>query len=310
MRVWRSLSEADCPGAVVTLGFFDGVHLGHQHLLQQLRNRANRANAQAVAITLWPHPRIVLGNQPERLRLIHSLDEKTRRLSQFGIDALLIIDFTLEVAALSAEAFLDNIFRHIKPQAFVIGYDHHFGSHGSGDYHLLARYAQLHAFEAVRVEAFYHQGLEVSSTLVRKCIAEADLRSAAELMGQTFGFKALVQSGKGLGRTIGCPTANLYPDSAWQLLPPHGVYFGRCILENGTPYDAVINVGTRPTVDSDGETSVEAHLLGFKGNLYGKRLRVEFTLKHRDELRFSGLEELQQAIQADIDAMHEWKRQS
>lgn len=308
MEVCRNLDHWHTPGAVLTMGFFDGVHLGHQYLLERVKREAAKRGCPAVVFTMWPHPRIVLGQEPQTFRLINDLDYKLELLDRMGIDAAVVLDFTMEQSQLEPEAFLQTIlFDKIKPQAVFIGYDHRYGHKGAGDYALLSQFAKTHGFDAFQGEAISCERHELSSTLVRTTIASGDMALAERYLGRSFLFNGSVVVGHQIGRTIGFPTANIKPRSGWQLLPGHGVYSGYCVIGDCRPevrYKAVINVGTRPTVDAEGTTSIEAHLLDFSGNLYGRKLGVAFSRKLRNELRFASIESLSEQIARDVAMVH------
>ncbi len=303
MKIYRSLEAVRLDRPAVTLGFFDGVHLGHQALLSSLQRVSAHLQAPSLLITLWPHPRIVLGHQPERLQLINTLEYKTHLLSGFPLDGLLVLNFTLALASLSAERFLEMLVRTLSPRAFLMGYDHRFGAKGQGDFALLQSFARSHGIEAYRQDALLFEGLELSSTLVRREVGDGHVEQAARLMGRPFAYCGRVVRGRAIGRTLGYPTANVVPETPWQLLPGHGVYQGICTLPDGTRHHALINVGTRPSVAPNGGLQVEAHLLDFRGDLYDATVEVEFHAKVREEIEFPSLEALQQAITRDVAAL-------
>lgn len=311
MEVCRNLDHWHTPNAALTMGFFDGVHVGHQYLLDRVKREAARQGLPAVVFTMWPHPRIVLGQEPQTFRLINDLDYKLELLDAMGIDAAVVLDFTIEQSQLEPEEFLQSIiFEKIKPAALFIGYDHHYGHKGRGDYSILAKIAQAHGIEAFQGEAISCERKEVSSTLIRSTIADGNMALAKRYLGRDFRFYGSVIPGHQIGRTIGFPTANIQPRSGWQLLPGHGVYSGYCVIGECRPevrYKAVINVGTRPTVDAEGTTSIEAHLLDFHGDLYGRQLGVAFSRKLRNELRFASIERLSEQIARDVEMVRSEK---
>lgn len=309
MEIWHSVEAVGYRDAVVTLGFFDGVHLGHQKLLGQVLSKGRELGCPTIAVTMWPHPRIVLGKDPGRLRLINSLDYKCELLGGVGLDGVVVLDFTLEVAVLSPTEFLERyLYDGLSPRHVVMGYDHHYGHRGQGDFALLATYAREHGFTASRCEAYCVDGVELSSTVVRGAIDAGDMVQARAWMGRDFGFYGRVEAGRQIGRSMGFPTANIVPLEGWQQLPGHGVYRGYCCLggmAGGAWYEALINVGTRPTVDNGGETVVEAYLLDFDGSLYGDVIQVFFVEKLRNEHRFSTLEALREQIARDVASVRD-----
>lgn len=311
MQVWHSLAEAHSPRAVTTLGFFDGLHVGHQHLLQQVRHHAAEHGAPAVAVTLWPHPRIVLGHAPHQLELINDLESKLALLAEVGLDGVVVLDFTLEMAAKSAGEFLSMICQSpLAPSAIFMGYDHRFGHGGQGDFAQLEAFAQVHRFEAYQSAPVMMDGLAVSSTLIRESIRQGQLERAMRYMDRPFAFWGTVGHGFQLGQELGFPTANIAPRGEWQLLPGHGVYEGVCQIPNHERYQAVVNVGTRPTVNSSHAVSIEAHLLGYSGDLYGANVEITFLRKLRDELKFSTLAALKAQIAHDVASVMQGGRAS
>lgn len=304
MEVWHGVDAVKRKGGILTLGFFDGVHLGHRLLIDDVRQLAAAKGCPAIGVTMWPHPRIVLGSDPGRFQLINSLEQKLDLLSLAGLDAVLILEFTLELARMLPYEFLDQVlYSPLAPAGIVMGYDHRFGHMGAGDYPLLQQFGSEKGIMTSQSRALLVEGDEVSSTMVRRAIEAGDLGRASHLLGRDFCIRGRVVPGKQIGRKLGYPTANIAPSSRWQLLPAYGVYEGYVQLpegEGGRRLRAVINVGTRPTVDCSGETSIEAFILDFQGNLYGDELPVYFVRKIRDELRFSSLEALSAQIAQDV----------
>lgn len=305
MEIYKSLDAVSLCRPVVTLGFFDGVHLGHQALLATLQRESARLQSPSLVITLWPHPRIVLGINPGGVQLINSLEQKERVLSNFSIDALLELEFTPVLAALSAEEFLQLLCDTLKPRAFLMGYDHHFGAKGRGDFELLRAFTAARGIESFRQEALHRDGAELSSTLIRGLLNDGDMEAAERLMGRPFSYRGCVVPGQAIGRTLGFPTANVKAECPWQLIPGKGVYRGECLLGDGRTYHALINVGERPTVAQGAELNVEAYLLDFAGNLYGDTVELVFHSKVRDEVKFSTREELKQAIARDVRGLRD-----
>ncbi|PID90954.1 MAG: riboflavin biosynthesis protein RibF [Bacteroidetes bacterium] len=314
MEVWHGPGEVSFQGAMVTLGFFDGVHAGHKALISGLQGMAQGEGARSVALTMWPHPRIVLGKEPGNFRLLTDLDYKLQLLEETGLDAVLILDFTLELAALGAWEFLERLYEALRPKGILMGYDHRFGHGGEGDFPLLQRFGREKGIAVRQGDALRIGEREVSSTLVRRTICQGDMERAATLLGRDYGFPGVVVPGKQIGRTIGFPTANIEPSSGWQLLPSYGVYVGYATgCRPGGEEEvmhAIINVGTRPTVDDSGIPSVEAYFPEFKGDLYGQEMMVYFTHKLRDELRFSSLESLREQIGRDLEDYYAYRRRS
>ena len=308
MWVWRDPQQVTFQNPVVTLGFFDGVHLGHAQLLSQLRALGLELGRPTLALTLWPHPRIVLGHDTGQFKLLNTLEYKSELMASLGVDALLVLNFTLALAALSPLAFLESLYETLHPAAILMGYDHRFGHRGEGDFPLLKQFAERKGIRAYRGEPFAIDGVTVSSTRIRSTLLGGDMEGAARLLGQDYGFWGTVVHGQQLGRTMGFPTANIQPLSGWQLIPSHGVYAGHCLIPSLSPTrlrNALINVGTRPTVDSQGRVSIEAYIPSLRTAIYNQRVFVSFRHKIRNELKFATLDALRQQIEKDLAVLHD-----
>ena len=300
MRIARGLESVppDARPSVVALGIFDGVHLGHRAILATALARARAAGLEAVACTFDPHPLEVL--QPERApRPITSLDERLILIGESGIDAVVVLAFTREFAAIEPEAFVkDVLLERLRAREIVVGYNHRFGRGARGDARLLQAMAERSGFQAHVVQPETVDGAVVSSSEIRAALGRGDVTRAARDLGRPYAIEGRVTSGAGRGRTLGFPTANIVSDLA--VLVGRGVYRGRVHVGGGT-YSAVVNVGVRPTF---GETTlaVEAHLLDFTGDIYGHAVRLELLERLRDEMRFPSVEELKAQVARDIAA--------
>lgn len=309
MLVWRDPSQVEFEKPVITLGFFDGVHLGHIQLLQQLRSIGAELKRPTLVISLWPHPRIVLGNDPSKLKLLTMLEYKTQLIADAGVDAMLVLDFNLELAALEPLDFLEEVlYKNFNPSAILMGYDHRFGHGGKGDFALLQKFASQKGIPAYLGTPLAVDGVTVSSTHIRTLLLQGEAEQAARSLGRDYGFYGTVVRGKQLGHTIGFPTANVQPMSGWQQLPCHGVYSGYCILPSISPTErrtALINVGTRPTIDIDGHVSIEAYIPSLHTSIYNQSIYVSFHHKIRNELKFATLDALRQQITRDLEELKE-----
>jgi riboflavin kinase / FMN adenylyltransferase len=300
MRIVRGLQSAppDARPSAVALGTFDGVHLGHRAILGTALSRARAVGIEAVACTFDPHPIEVL--QPDRApRPIAPLDERLALIGATGVDAVVVLAFTRELAVVEPEAFVkDVLLDRLRAREIVVGYNHRFGRGARGDARLLEDLAGRLGFQAHVVPPMTVDGVAVSSTGIRAALQRGDVTSAARGLGRPYGISGQVTSGAGRGRTLGFPTANIAPD--WPLLLARGVYRGDVTVD-GRRQAAVVNVGVRPTF---GETTVavEAHLLDFAGDLYGRHVRLDFLDRLRDEMRFSSVEDLKAQVARDIAA--------
>ena len=300
MRIVRGLDSTppDVRPSAVALGTFDGVHLGHRAILGTALSRAREVGVDAVACTFDPHPIEVL--QPDRApRPIAPLEERLALIGDTGVDAVVVLAFTRALAAIEPEAFVKDVLLHrLHAREIVVGYNHRFGRGARGDAALLEDMASRLGFRAHVVPAMTVDGVAVSSTEIRAALQRGDVRSAARGLGRPYAIAGSVTTGAGRGRTLGFPTANIAPDRP--LLVPRGVYRGGVTVD-GRQHPAVVNVGVRPTFGED-TLAVEAHLLDFTGDLYGRAVRLEFLDRLRDEMRFPSVEELKAQVSRDIAA--------
>jgi riboflavin kinase/FMN adenylyltransferase len=300
MRIIRGLESVppEVRASAVALGTFDGVHLGHRAILGAAVSRARAAAVQAVACTFDRHPMEVL--LPDRApRPITTLEERLALIGDTGVDAVVVLAFTRELAAVEPEAFIkDVLLDRLRARDIVVGYNHRFGRRARGDARMLQELAGRFGFQADVVPPMLVDGVAVSSTGIRAALQRGDVAAAARGLGRLYAIAGTVTSGAGRGRTLGFPTANIESDRP--LLLARGVYRGVVTLD-GHEHAAVVNVGVRPTF---GETTlaIEAHLLDFGGDLYGRRVRLAFTARLRDEMRFASVEELKAQVARDIAA--------
>ena len=300
MRIVRGLGSVppETRPSAVALGVFDGVHLGHRAILGTALTRARAAGLEAVVCTFDPHPMEVL--QPDRApRPITTLDERLALIGETGVDAVVVLAFTRELASMEPEAFVkDMLLDRLRAREIVVGYNHRFGRGARGDARLLQELADRVGFRAHVVPPMTVEGAAVSSTEIRSALQRGDVTTAARDLGRPYTIAGPVTAGAGRGRTLGFPTANI--EAERPVLVARGVYRGR-IHVDGQQHSTVVNVGVRPTF---GETmlAVEAHLIDFKGDLYGRRVRLDFLERLRDEMRFPSVEELKAQVARDIAA--------
>jgi riboflavin kinase/FMN adenylyltransferase len=301
LKVYRSLAEfntLEC--AVATTGTFDGVHLGHQKILNQLVQTAKKVGGESVLLTFDPHPRVVL--QPDvELKLLSSIEEKIELLEKSGLDHLIIHPFSKEFSRTPSLEFVREILVNtIGVKHLVIGYDHHFGRNREGSFEHLKEFGPIYGFEVQEISALDVESVNVSSTKIRQALHRGDVGLAAEYLGHPFTLSGSVVKGDQVGRTIGFPTANIGLDFVRKLVPSDGVYLGRVRIDERS-YKAMANVGRRPTVGAT-QRSVEVHVLNYEGDLYGKRICFEVVKKHREVLHFNTLEDLKNQLAKDRDA--------
>ncbi|WP_163339964.1 bifunctional riboflavin kinase/FAD synthetase [Desulfopila sp. IMCC35008] len=299
MKIYRTLEELNHPfsHACVTIGNFDGVHLGHQQLFGEVANRAYRQQGTSIAITFEPHPLQVL--KPGGIKLISNCQQKAELIRMAGIDVLVVVPFTREFAATSADTFVDELLvQKIGIEELVVGYDYAFGKGRAGNIPFLQNKGEEHGFSVTVVDAHFKDGTLVSSSQIRRLLAEGNMVEAGKLLGRHYQIRGQVQVGKQRGgKEIGFPTANL-KFSEEDLVPRHGVYVSQVICD-GKCYGGVLNIGCNPTF---GEQSVvaETHIFEFNEDIYGKPIKVNLLDFLRDETRFSGIEELATQISKDV----------
>jgi riboflavin kinase/FMN adenylyltransferase len=284
-------------GAVVTIGNFDGVHLGHQHLFGHLITEARKKQRPAVVISFEPHPKMILHPERRPFYLITSQEEKTRLLASLGIDALILIPFSLDYARTTAKEFVHSIlWEKLRIGKIIIGHDYTFGQGKEGNAALLTTLGGRLGFEVEVMNAFQIGNLTISSTQIRRALLDGDLRAAASLLGRFYNLSGEVIHGKHRGAELGFPTANIRPDK--EPMPPRGVYAVHILLE-GNRHRGVLNIGFNPTF-ADEQLSIEVHLFDFNENIYGKTIDVLFVERLRDEIRFAGPGELITQVNQDI----------
>ena len=298
MEIYRSIQDIKAiPNPVLTLGMYDGVHIGHQTIINQLNQIAEEVGGESVLLTFDPHPRMVL--QPNcDLKFIYTLDEKEDALNRLGLDHLIIHPFTKEFSQLSSLEFVrDLLVNQINIHTLVIGYDHHFGKNREGNYEQLEILSKEYGFNLVQIEAVDCNDVAVSSTKVRKALAEGNIDYVNQALGFPYPLSGEVVHGDKLGRTLGFPTANLKVDDL-KIVPSHGVYSVNVFVDE-QKYLGLLSIGIRATVTNSQELRVEANILDFNQDIYGKTIRLEFLDKIRDEKKFNGLDELIEAMNQD-----------
>lgn len=284
-----------------TIGFFDGVHKGHQFLINRLNEMAHRIGQQSMVITFDRHPRQVV-HADYVPQLITPLNEKLRLLNLTGANRIEVLHFDTSMAALSAHDFmLEVLHRQLGVGTLLIGYDNRFGHNRAEDFDDYLRYGHDMGINVVQNTPIDVEGMRVSSSLVRRLLAEGDVSTAATFLGRRFEIEGTVEHGFAEGRKIDFPTANLHPDCGCQLLPSDGVYTTRICVDGGPWLKAMTNIGTNPTFERSRQT-IETHIIDFNANIYGQHARIEFCQRLRGEQKFGSVEELKAQLQRDREA--------
>jgi riboflavin kinase/FMN adenylyltransferase len=301
VRVYQGIEEfEEIENAVVTTGTFDGVHIGHQTILNRLREVAERINGETVLLTFFPHPRMVLQSAVD-IKLINTIEEKTDLLRKAGVDHLIIHPFTKAFSRTSSLEFVrDILVNRLGTRKLVIGYDHHFGRNREGSFEHLKEFGPLYGFEVEEISAQDIDNVNVSSTKIRNAILQGDMITANEYLGHPFQLCGKVIHGKKLGRELGYPTANLHIPEKYKLIPANGVYAVKSIVR-GELVNGMLNIGTRPTIEEAGGLSIETHLFDFDGDIYGEEMTVQLLQRIRDEKKFADVNELIEEMKKDQD---------
>lgn len=292
-------SRPDAPATGVGLGNFDGLHIGHMALLNTLIGECRMIGLSPAVFTFTKHPDHILRKdlyQP----LITSLPHKTEILSRLDLDWLCLEEFDETMSRLTAEAFVEQVLiGRMKARLVVVGFNYRFGYMGQGDTELLRRMGERHGFRVIVIPPVKVNSEVVSSTIIRSWIQKGNMERVFQLLGRHFSIPGKVADGRHIGRTIGFPTANLYPDPD-MAMPAFGVYITRTLVD-GRWHDSVTSIGLAPTIRKEAEFSIETHLLDFREDLYGKPIEVAFLSRIRGERKFAGIEPLVRQIEADIE---------
>lgn len=301
MKIFKDFESIDeIKNAVLTIGTFDGVHIGHQKILTRINEEAQKIDGESVLFTFYPHPKMVLFPDNHNLKLIQTQDQKLGKLSRFGLDNVIVYPFTKEFSRLSAIEFVrDYLVNRLKVKKLVIGYDHQFGKNREGTLEFLKEISGTYGFEVIEISAQDIDDVNVSSTKIRNALLNGDLELANSYLGEPFELEGRVVKGDALGRTIDFPTANLQIDSALKLIPANGVYAVQVSLGNGQLYEGMMNIGYRPTIALEEELRLEVHLFDFSGDIYDQVISVQLLSKVRNERRFESIELLKDQLKED-----------
>jgi riboflavin kinase/FMN adenylyltransferase len=284
----------------VTLGIFDGVHRGHMTLLKRLTDSAGELHGESVVVTFSPHPKLVLDKETKSLFFLTTLEEKQNLLEKAGVDHLVVIRFDREFSAIPACDFVKNILvDRVGTKHLILGFNHHFGNRGEGDFKTIRECASANDFTVEQAQGLHTEEGAISSSLIRDALMNGRLDDANTWLGYNYTLTGTVVKGKQLGREIGFPTANIEPDYDHKLVPGTGVYAVEVIVEE-TFFPGMMSIGTNPTVNRDPfKRTIEVHILGFSGDIYGRKISVIFRKRLRNEERFNSTEELARQMELD-----------
>ncbi len=299
MRVFRSVEGLpEFKKGVLTIGTFDGVHLGHQEIIKRINQEAAAIGGESIIVTFHPHPRLVVNPNDTSLKLLNTLEEKIALLERFGVDNLIVAPFSIEFSKLTAREYVEDfLWKNVRPKKVVIGYDHRFGNNREGGLELFLEMGKELGFEVEEIAKQMVDDLAVSSTKVRTALQNGDVAQANHLLGYEYSLHGAVVEGHQMGRKLGYPTANIHPNNPNKLIPAKGVYAVRVKLE-GLLYPAMMNIGDNPTFEGR-KASIEANLFDFDRDIYGMELDVIFVQRLRSELKFDNIDALIKQMSED-----------
>ncbi|MCX7548480.1 bifunctional riboflavin kinase/FAD synthetase [Xanthomarina sp. F1114] len=298
MEIYKSLQLDFNFNTVVTIGTFDGVHIGHQKIIERLVQSAKKRHLKSVVLTFFPHPRMVLQNDTT-IKLINTIDERSAILEQLGLDVLVVKKFTKEFSRLSAEEYVTEVLvKQLRVKKIIIGYDHHFGRNRAANIEDLKSYGKIHGFEVEEISAQDINDVSVSSTKIRAALLDGNIKKANKYLGSNFILSGKVVKGKGLGNTIGFPTANIFIKENYKLIPKQGVYIVKTTIDKQPVY-GMMNIGYNPTIDSNNEQSIEVHFFNFNQLIYNQSLVIQLLDRIRDEQKFESVNELKAQLERD-----------
>ncbi len=302
MQVHRSLDRLpEIKNAVLTIGTFDGVHCGHQRIINDLHKRAAAIRGESVLLTFHPHPRLVINPDDKTLKLLTTLDEKIALLDRFGIDHLIIVPFSKAFSQTEPDVYIrDVLVAPVRPRVIVIGYNHHFGKDRKGNIETLRKYAERYHYEVVEISKQEVEEIAVSSSKIRKAVYEGDIRLARKLLGHPYPLSGTVIKGQQIGKKLGYPTANIFISDTHKLIPPFGVYAVKVRPGNGEK-GGMLYIGKRPTFAGQ-ERSIEVNIFDFNEQIYGRFIRIEVLERIRGDMYFEDKAALARQMDADKEA--------
>ena len=298
MKIKTAADYKRIKNSVVTIGTFDGVHVGHQKIINRLVHIAETNKLQALVLTFFPHPRMVV-QKDSSIKLINTIDEKAAQLQQLGVDHLVLKEFTKTFSRLSALEYVrDVLVNKLKVKHIIVGYDHHFGRNRTATIEDLIEFGKFYGFEVTQIDAQEVGDVSVSSTKISAALLEGNMRVSNEFLGYNFMLTGTVLKGKGLGANLSFPTANIFIEEPYKLIPKQGVYFVQSKIENQLVY-GMMNIGKNPTVSQDNKTHIEVQFFNLDANLYTKTLKIELLEHLRSEIKFPNIEALKVQLEKD-----------
>ena len=298
LKIFNSIKSFNATKpTIVTIGTFDGVHLGHQKIVAQITKNAHALNCDSLVLTFFPHPRMVLQESTE-MKQLNTLNEKIALLDNLGIDNLVVHPFDKEFSRLTAEEFVKKVLVDVfKIKKIIIGHDHRFGRNRTATIDDLINFGETYGFEVEQISAEEINEVSISSTKIRNALLEGNIELATNYLGYDYSLTGIIFKGKQLGRTIGYPTANITIEEYYKLIPKNGVYIAKSVL-NGKTVFGMMNIGTRPTVDGTKQT-IEINFFDFKQDLYGQKITISLLNRMRSEQKFESIDALKNQLGKD-----------
>ena len=300
MKIHHSLDHFKAKNPVITIGTFDGVHLGHRKVIDQLNRIATQVGGESVLFTFYPHPRLVIAKNESNLRLLTTLDEKTRLLDESGVDHMVVYPFDENFAALTYQEFIKHILiERMGIHTLVVGHDHRLGRNREGSYDKIVELSKELNFNVEKIDALLIDEVDISSSKIRKALQEGNIEKVNSYLGYRFTIHGNVALGNQIGRSIGFPTANIEASDPYKIIPAEGVY-AITVEINGKIHKAMLNIGYRPTLDANADKrTIEAHLFDFNEDIYRKEVILRFYKRIRDERKFASLDLLKAQLKSD-----------
>lgn len=300
MKIHSDIDKFAALNPVVTIGTFDGVHRGHQKVIQRLKSFAGDHEGESVVFTFYPHPRLVTKPEESNLRLLTTLEEKKELFARSGIDHLIVFPFTKSFSELTYAEFVKQVLvEKMNTHCLVVGYDHRFGKNRKGSFDYLKECANEYGFKIEKLDALLVDEANVSSTRIRDALQNGAIEKANRYLGYRYTLHGTVVEGERVGRKLGFPTANIEASDPHKLIPGYGVYAVEVML-SGSRYQGMLNIGTRPTFNKNADNrSIEVNIFDFTGDIYKKEITLIFVGKIREEQKFSGIEALTEQLKKD-----------
>ena len=300
MKIFKNIDNFKAVNPAVTVGTFDGVHLGHLKIFDNVKALAKKLGGESVVFTFWPHPRMVLDTKGNKVYMLNSIEEKIELIEKQGIDNLIIYPFDKSFSKLSYCNFVEKLLHEkIKMKGLIVGYDHKFGHDREGDFKKLKTCTDLYNAEIEKVDALSVDGINISSTLIRQLLIAGNIEIANSYLSAPFSLKGKVISGRKIGRNIGFPTANIHIENAYKIVPKKGVYAVE-VEYNNKKYNGMLNIGVRPTLNESKQTqTIETHIFNFNHDIYDSFLKINFHKRIRQEMKFNNIDDLKNQLIKD-----------